>query len=141
MIDGKLGFGIVGCGLVSAFHGQAINAVQEAELVAATDLNKERLAEFCDKFSCEPAQSFDAMLADERIDVINVCTPNAYHALFAVPAMQAGKHVIIEKPPEMTLEKCDQMIAARDANNVKLAISLQVRFRKPIETLKIYTLF
>lgn len=136
MIDGNFGFGIVGCGLISDFHGNAISAAEGAQVVAATDLNKERLAEFCGKFNCEPADSFEALLADDRIDVINVCTPNAYHAMFAVPAMEAGKHVIIEKPPEMTLEKCDQMIAARDANNVKCAISLQVRFRKPIEAIK-----
>ncbi len=136
MIDNKFGFGIVGCGLISDFHGNAVTAADEGQVVAATDLNQERLAEFCGKFDCEPADSFEAMLADDRIDVINVCTPNAYHAMFAVPAMQAGKHVIVEKQPEMTLEKVDEMIAARDANNVKCAISLQVRFRKPIEAMK-----
>ena len=130
------GFGIVGCGLISSFHGNAIRAADGATLVSAVDLNQERLAKFCGDFHCEPAASFEAMLEDDRIDVINVCTPNAYHAMFAVPAMQAKKHVVIEKPPEMTLEKCDQMLAARDANGVKLAISLQVRFRKPIEAIK-----
>jgi UDP-N-acetyl-2-amino-2-deoxyglucuronate dehydrogenase len=136
MIDGKFGFGLIGAGLVSAFHGDAINAVEEAELVACTDFDKERLEKFCADKGCEAAASMEAMFTDERIDVINVLTPNAYHALCAVPAMEAGKHVIIEKPPEMTLEKVDQMIAARDANNVKCAISLQVRFRKPIEAMK-----
>ncbi len=136
MVDNKFGFGIVGCGLVSAFHGKAINATEEAELVSAVDLDKERLDKFCDEYGCEAAESFEAMLGDDRIDIINVLTPNAYHAQFAVPAMEAGKHVIIEKPPEMTLQKVDQMIAARDQNNVKCAISLQVRFRKPIEAIK-----
>jgi len=136
MIDGKFGFGLIGAGLVSAFHGDAINAVEEAELVACTDFDKERLEKFCADKGCEAAASMEAMFTDERIDVINVLTPNAYHALCAVPAMEAGKHVIIEKPPEMTLDNVDQMIAARDANNVKCAISLQVRFRKPIEAMK-----
>ncbi len=136
MIDGKFGFGIVGAGLVSAFHGDAINAVEEAKLVSVVDLNKERLEKFCADKGCEAAESFEAMLADDRIDVINVLTPNAYHAQFAIPAMEAKKHVVVEKPPEMTLEKVDRMIAARDANGVKCAISLQVRFRKPIEVMK-----
>lgn len=136
MIDGKFGFGIVGCGLVSAFHGQAINATEQAKLVSAVDLDAERLDKFCSEYGCERAASFESMLEDERIDVITVLTPNAYHAQFAVPAMEAGKHVVIEKPPEMTLEKVDQMIAARDAAGVKCAISLQVRFRKPIEAIK-----
>ncbi len=136
MVDGKFGFGLVGAGLVSAFHGDAINAAEEAQLVSCVDLNKERLEKFCSEKGCEAAESFEAMLADKRIDIVNVLTPNAYHAQFAVPAMQAGKHVIVEKPPEMTLEKVDQMIGARDENNVKCAISLQVRFRKPIEAIK-----
>jgi predicted dehydrogenase len=130
------GFAIVGCGLISQFHGNAIKAADGAELVCAADLNRERLDKFCTDFSCEPAESFEAILADDRVDVVNVCTPNAYHAMFAVPAMNAGKHVVVEKPPEMTLDKCDQMIEARDRNGVKLAISLQVRFRKPIEAIK-----
>ena len=136
MIDGKFGFGIVGCGLISDFHGNAVTAAEEGQVVAATDLDKERLVDFCARFECDQAEGFEAMLHDDRIDVINVCTPNAMHAMFAVPAMQASKHVIVEKPPEMALEKCDQMIAARDGNNVKCAISLQVRFRKPIEAIK-----
>jgi len=130
------GFAIVGCGLISQFHGNAIRATECARLISATDLNKERLGKFCGDFSCEAAESFEAILADDRVDIVNVCTPNAYHAMFAVPAMEAKKHVIIEKPPEMTLQKCDEMIEARDRNGVKLAISLQVRFRKPIEAIK-----
>ncbi len=135
MIEGKFGFGIVGCGLVSQFHGDAVTAIDEATVVAAADLDEERLSEFCGEYGCEES-TFDDMLDDDRIDVITVLTPNAYHAQFAVPAMEAGKHVIIEKPPEMTLEKCDEMIAARDENDVQCAISLQVRFRKPIEAIK-----
>ncbi len=136
MVEGKLGFGIVGCGLVSAFHANAIRACGEAELVAATDLSVERRDKLCAEFGCQAAASFDALLDDPRLDVITVCTPNAYHAQLAIPAMQAGKHVIVEKPPEITLEKCDQMIAARDVAGVKVAVSLQVRFRKPIEAIK-----
>ncbi|MDI9583730.1 MAG: Gfo/Idh/MocA family oxidoreductase, partial [Acidobacteriota bacterium] len=136
MSEKTLGFGIVGCGLISDFHGNAITAAEGGQVIAATDLDADRLGQFCAKFNCEAAASFEAMLADERIDVVSVCTPNSMHAMFAVPAMQAGKHVVVEKPPDMTLEKVDQMIAARDANGVQCAISLQVRFRKPIEAIK-----
>ena len=103
MIDGKMGFGIVGCGLVSQFHGAAIMNSQKAELVAATDPDDERLGKFLDAYGGEEAASFEALLADERIDVVNILTPNAMHADFAIPAMKAGKHVIVEKPPEMKL--------------------------------------
>lgn len=130
-----LGFGLVGCGLISQFHGKAIAAAAGAELIAATDPQPERLSKFCADFGCEAADSFEALLADPRIDVVNVLTPNAMHAQFAIPALDAGKHVVIEKPPDMTLEKVDAMIEARDRNARQVAISLQVRFRKPIQAM------
>jgi predicted dehydrogenase len=135
MSNTPLGFGLVGCGLISAFHGKAIQATEGARLVAATDPQQERLDKFCADFGCEAAASFEALLADPRIDVVNILTPNAMHAHFAIPAMDAGKHVVIEKPPDMTLHKVDAMIAARDRNQVQAAISLQVRFRKPIQAM------
>jgi predicted dehydrogenase len=136
MIDGKMGFGIVGCGLVSQFHGAAIMNSEKAELVAATDLDEERLNAFIDDFGGEAADSFEAVLDDDRIDVVNILTPNAMHADFAIPALEAGKHVIVEKPPEMRLDRTDDMIAAKEANDRKLAICLQVRFRESIRAIK-----
>ncbi|MGI5818294.1 MAG: Gfo/Idh/MocA family protein [Armatimonadota bacterium] len=136
MTDGRMGFGIVGCGLVSQFHGAAIMNSQRAELVAATDLDDARLSKFVADYGGEKAESFDAVLADDRIDVVNILTPNAMHADFAVPALKAGKHVIVEKPPEMRLDRTDEMIAAAEENDRKLAICLQVRFRESIRAIK-----
>jgi len=98
MADTTLGFGIVVCGLVSQFHGAAITNSPKAELIAAADLDDERLSAFVESYGGERAESFEALLADERIDVVNILTPNAMHARFAVPALEAGKHVIVEKP-------------------------------------------
>jgi UDP-N-acetyl-2-amino-2-deoxyglucuronate dehydrogenase len=135
MSNDLVGFGLVGCGLIADFHGKAIQAAPGAALIAASDPQQQRREKFCADFGCEEAASFEALLADERIQVINVLTPNAMHAQFAIPAMEAGKHVVIEKPPDMTLEKVDAMIAARDAAGVQCAISLQVRFRQPIQAM------
>jgi len=136
MVDGKMGFGIVGCGLVSQFHGAAIMNSEKAELVAATDLDEKRLNDFIADYGGEAAESFDAVLEDDRIDVVNILTPNAMHADFAIPALKAGKHVIVEKPPEMRLDRTDDMIAAKNENDRKLAICLQVRFRESIRAIK-----
>lgn len=136
MAKTTLGFGVVGCGLVSQFHGAAIVNSRKAELISASDPNEERLNAFVEKYGGEAAPSFEAQLADERIDVLNILTPNAMHADFCIPALQAGKHVIVEKPPEMTLDKTDQMIAAAEANQRKLAICLQVRMRESIRAIK-----
>ncbi|MCD6359751.1 MAG: Gfo/Idh/MocA family oxidoreductase [Armatimonadetes bacterium] len=132
----RVGFGIVGCGLVSQFHGAAIKASDRTELIAAADPDAERLDKFVTDYGGEKAESFEALLADDRIQVVNILTPNAMHAQFAVPALEAGKHVIVEKPPEMTLAKTDEMIAAAERNDRKLAISLQVRMRQSIRAIK-----
>ncbi|MFQ6096654.1 MAG: Gfo/Idh/MocA family protein [Armatimonadota bacterium] len=132
----QLGFGLVGCGLVSQFHGNAINASERARLVAATDLVAERAEEFCAQYGGRPVRSFDEMLSISEVDVVNVLTPNAYHEEYVVNALEAGKHVIVEKPPEMTLDKTDNMIAASERTGKKLAVCLQVRFRKAVEAIK-----
>ncbi|MFO8079447.1 MAG: Gfo/Idh/MocA family oxidoreductase [Armatimonadota bacterium] len=136
MNDGRMGFGLVGCGLVSQFHGAAIMNSEKAELIAATDLDEERLNSFIEDYGGEPAESFGALLEDDRIDVVNILTPNAMHADFAIPALEAGKHVIVEKPPEMKLNRTDDMIAAKNENDRKLAICLQVRFRESVRAIK-----
>jgi UDP-N-acetyl-2-amino-2-deoxyglucuronate dehydrogenase len=136
MTDGRMGFGIVGCGLVSQFHGAAIMNSENAELIAATDLDEERLNSFIDDYGGEAAESFEALLEDDRVDVVNILTPNAMHADFAIPALEAGKHVIVEKPPEMKLDRTDDMIAAKNENDRKLAICLQVRFRESVRAIK-----
>ncbi|MFO8081694.1 MAG: Gfo/Idh/MocA family oxidoreductase, partial [Armatimonadota bacterium] len=136
MNHGRMGFGLVGCGLVSQFHGAAIMNSEKAELIAATDLDEERLNSFVEDYGGEPAESFEALLEDDRIDVVNILTPNAMHADFAIPALEAGKHVIVEKPPEMKLDRTDDMIAAKNENDRKLAICLQVRFRESVRAIK-----
>ena len=129
-------FGVIGCGLVSDFHGKAINAVAEGVLVAAADALPERAEAFVEKYGGEAMPTIESLLAREDVDVVNVLTPNATHGENAIQAMQSGKHVIVEKPPEMTLAKVDQMLAVRQSAGVKLAVSLQVRLRKAIRAMK-----
>jgi UDP-N-acetyl-2-amino-2-deoxyglucuronate dehydrogenase len=131
----KKNFAVIGCGLVSDFHGKAINASPKAELVAAFDLMPERAQAFVEKYGGE-AMELDAMLAREDIDVVNVLTPNAYHEEYVLKAIRAGKHVLVEKPPELTLEKTDGMIREAEKAGVKLGVVLQCRFRTAIEAIK-----
>ena len=135
MKNGKYGFGLVGCGLISVFHAKAIQHSERMELLSVADLDQSRAKKIADEFGCKVV-TFEDMLKDEEVDVINVLTPNAYHSDFVIKAAEAKKHVIVEKPPEMILSKVDQMIEAGKSNNVKIAVSLQCRFRKAIEAIK-----
>lgn len=131
-----LRFGIIGCGLVSDFHGRALQATPDGILVAAADMIPERAQAFVQKYGGEAMPTIDALLEREDVEVVNVLTPNAYHGEYVIQAAKAGKHVIVEKPPEMTLAKVDRMIAACEEEGVKLAVCLQVRLRKAIVAMK-----
>src|SRR5690348_4673023 len=110
----KLRFGIVGCGGVGPTHAGALMRIEEAEIVAVADVIPARASDYAKKFGIPKVYHSDAELAaDPEIDVVCLCTPSGVHAEHAVRAMHAGKHVIVEKPMEVTLEACDRMIEAQ----------------------------
>lgn len=125
----KLRFGIVGCGSIGPTHAGAIQQIEDAELVAVSDVVAERAEKVAKKF--DVARVYDShktLLADSEIDVVCICTPSGMHADGVVAALRAGKHVVTEKPMEVSLEACDRMIAAEDETGKKLAIISQHRF-------------
>ena len=132
----KCRFGLIGYGLVAPFHAKALADSQHAELVAVAGRNPDKARAFCEEHGGEPLDSIDALFERDDIDVLNILTPNASHEEYALKAAAAGKHILVEKPPEMTLGKTDSIINACKANGVKLGIVLQCRFRKAIEAVK-----
>src|SRR5205085_2445722 len=78
----------------------------------------------------------DAMLADPQVDVVTICTPSGAHLEPGVAAARAGKHVIVEKPLEITLERCDQLIRECEIAGVKLATIFPSRFHQSSQELK-----
>ncbi len=131
----RIRFGLLGCGMVSQFHCDALIHSDEAELAAVADVVEDRAREVAEKYYCE-AVSVDELFERDDIDVINVLTPNATHADNAIRVAQAGKHCVVEKPPDMKLSQVDAMAAAFAAAGRKLAICLNVRFRPAIEAMK-----
>jgi predicted dehydrogenase len=127
--SGKLRFGIVGCGGVGPTHAGALLRINDAEIVAVADLLPDRARELAEKIGISKVYGSDVeMLADPQIDVVCLCTPSGEHAAQAIRAMQAGKHAVVEKPMEITLEACDRMIAAQEQTGNKLTIIHQHRF-------------
>ncbi|MCG3178483.1 MAG: Inositol 2-dehydrogenase/D-chiro-inositol 3-dehydrogenase [Phycisphaerae bacterium] len=134
--NGKVGFGLLGAGLIAPFHANSIKASDGCELIAVADLDPARVKKVTDKFGCEGRRSLDELLDDGRIDVICVLTPNHLHRDATVKATAAGKHVLVEKPPAMSLKETDEMIAAARSAGTHLGIVLQCRVRKPILAMK-----
>jgi len=128
MSDSPLRFAIVGCGVIGPTHARALAALPgEAALVACCDAVPERAAKFSAEFGCA-AVSFEAILADPTIDAVSVCVPSGLHAQFGVAALRAGKHVIVEKPMDISRAACDSFIAAQRETGKKLAVISQHRF-------------
>ncbi len=131
-----VGFGLLGAGLIAPFHAKSIQAADGCELIAVADLDAKRAGKIADEFGCDARASLDELLADDKIDVINILTPNHLHSEAAIAAAKAGKSVLVEKPPSMSLAETDAMIAACKDADVSLGIVLQCRIRKPIVAIK-----
>jgi predicted dehydrogenase len=136
MRDSKLGFGLLGAGLIAPFHAKALGASALTELIAVADLDAARVEKMTSTFGCKGYASLDAMLEDPEIDVVNVITPNHLHHDAVVKAAQAGKHVLIEKPPAMSLAEVDSMTAACKKAGVKACVSVQCRTRKAVQAIR-----
>jgi len=130
------GFGIVGCGMISTFHARAIADVRGAKLVACFDTREPAAEKFAADNHCKAYTKLDAMLANDDIDIVTIATPSGVHMEPAVGAARAGKHVIVEKPLEITLKKCDRIIEACDEAGVKLAAIFPSRFHDSSVKLK-----
>ena len=119
---------IVGTGAIANAHAAALAATSDAELVAVVDRDPELARAFAERWG-GPASfdSLDALLASGGIDVLHVCTPPGVHAEQAIAALDAGLHVVCEKPAALSLDELDAMTDAAARNDRRLAVVFQQR--------------
>lgn len=132
----RFGFGIVGTGVIAAAHAEAIAQVPGAWLAAVTDTSPELAKELADSRGCAPEPDLDALLARDDVDIVTVCVPSGLHAEIGVAAAAAGKHLIVEKPIDVTLDAADRLIGAARAAGVKLTVISQHRFDPGVAELR-----
>jgi UDP-N-acetyl-2-amino-2-deoxyglucuronate dehydrogenase len=131
-----LNFGLIGCGRVSPRHVQSISELAQARLIAVADIIESRAAHFAKDYHAEAYTDYRRLLERRDVDVVNICTPSGLHAQMAIEAMQAGKHVIVEKPMALSLQDADKMIAVAQTSGVKLCVVLQNRYNPPMVDLR-----
>ncbi|MBM4005001.1 MAG: Gfo/Idh/MocA family oxidoreductase [Planctomycetes bacterium] len=131
-----LGFGIAGCGMISRFHARAIGDVRGAKLVGCWNRTPDKAAQLAAEFGCRTYATLDQMFADDAIQVVTIGTASGAHRDPAVAAAEAGKHVIVEKPLEVTLRRCDAIIDACRRNGVLLGTIFPSRFHDSAGLLK-----
>ena len=124
----KIGFGMIGCGVIAPFHAKGIEETPDAELVAACDPNEEAAKKFSAEHNDIPYYvDLEEMLKREEVRAVCICTPSGMHSDQAVAAARAKKHVLCEKPLDITLPKIDRMIAACREEGVKFGGIFQRR--------------
>ncbi len=130
-----LKFAVIGCGRIGQRHIKHINSVGELSAIVDTDTNLLRMVaagKNVEQFSSLQEFLFHA----PEIDVVSICTPNSYHAAQSVACLQAGYHVVCEKPMALTLPDCHAMDLAAKAANKQLFIIKQNRYNVPVQHVK-----
>jgi predicted dehydrogenase len=129
MLPSPVGFGLIGTGMIAGFHAQAIAKIPGARLLGATSRSADGVNAFAAKHGIPFATtSIDALLARPDIHVVCITTPSGAHLDPALAAIRAGKHIVIEKPIEITPARADQILDAADRAGVRVAPIFQARF-------------
>ena len=127
----KLRVAIIGTGGIANSHAKAYLKMEDVELVAGADIVEGKARDFLDKLELHNAKAFNSakeMLASVKPDAVSVCTYNTTHAICAIEALNAGCHVLLEKPMTVTLDDAKEIVKAEKANGKILTIGFQPRY-------------
>lgn len=131
----KVKYGIIGTGAIARMHAQALAGVEQAELFMVYDTVVERAKAFSEQHKCRYAGSLEELLQSE-VEAVTIATPSGLHGQCAIPAAKAGKHILCEKPLEVTVSKTNDLIRTCESNNVRLSAVFQSRFCEAVKTIR-----
>lgn len=127
-MNDALGIGIIGAGNVALSHVIGWQQTDGAQPIAICRRDAARVRTFAEPFHLDWETDYHRLLWREDIDVVDIILPSGLHAEVGIEAARAGKHVVVEKPIDVTLQRADDLIAACKENNVTLAVISQYRF-------------
>ena len=132
----KLRIGIVGCGRIANRHAEHI--FKYGQLVSVCDVDKASADVLGEKYSARIYYDIETMLLKEKnnLDLVSICSPNGLHAQHSIHSLNAGFHVLCEKPMAINVNDCGEMIKAAEANNRRLFAIKQNRFNPPVSKVK-----
>lgn len=129
MAKKKLGVGVIGASNMAALHMQAAVSNPFTELVAICDIHPERITPRAEEFGVEKTYTdYNEMYKDPAVDIVVVCTPDFVHEDMAIKALEAGKHVLCEKPMAPTNEECARMVEASKKYDAKMMVGQICRY-------------
>ena len=127
---------IIGSGMIAEFHALAIQSIPELNLKGFASRNTESSQVLAHKFGVYSYNSIEAMLKDKSISIVTIASPSGNHMEHCINAANAKKHIICEKPLEITLERIDKIIEACKKNRVILSGIFNRRFHPIIAKIK-----
>ncbi len=132
----RYGFAIVGTGNIAQAHAEAIGLLPNAFVEGVTSHTPEKARRFAERYGVRAYADLDEALADDGVQVVCVCTPSGAHLEPAVAAAAAGRHVVVEKPLEVTSERAQAILDAAERAGVTLATIFMGRFADASRRLK-----
>lgn len=130
-----INFAIIGCGRIAQRHAMHIN--KQGKLLAVCDIDISKAKEIAEKYRCSFYQNIEDLLREEEeVDVVSICSPNGLHAEHSIKSLNAGFHVLCEKPMAINVHDCGEMIKAAEKSNKRLFAIKQNRFNPPVYALK-----
>ncbi len=129
-------FGIIGAGAVAEFHAKSIQYLENARLIGVCGSGSGRAEDLAKKYGCRVFPDYHAMLRNGEIDIVTIATPSGLHMEPAIEAAHYGKHVLCEKPLDISLERIDAMIVAHDKAGTRLGGIFNYRFAETTNFLK-----
>ncbi len=133
---GPLGFGLVGCGAIGATYAAAFDGLAEARLVAVSDLDSAHAARFADEHGVVDAGSVENLLAMPEVEAVCVLVPSGMHAEMGLAVAEAGRHVVVEKPIDISLVAARRLIDGAAARGVSLSVISQQRYNPGVQRAK-----
>jgi len=129
-------FGIIGAGLIADFHARAINSLPNANLAGICGTNQQKVNALAKKYNCRAYMDYEELLKSTDIDIVTIATPSGAHMEPSVMAAIHGKHVICEKPLDISLERIDRMIDAHEKAGTKLGGIFNYRYNNSLSHIK-----
>lgn len=129
-------FGIIGSGLIADFHAKAIQHLVNARLIGICGSNQDKTRQLAEKYNCKIFKDSKELLHSDEIEIVTISTPSGAHMEPTIEAALCGKHVLCEKPLEISLERVDKMIEAHNKAGTKLGGIFNYRYQDSFKYLK-----
>jgi len=132
----KIGAAVIGAGIYGEVHIRTYQADPRVELISIWSRSQERAKKIGEKYKCGYTTDIDAIANDKRIEIVSIATPDFAHTKPAIKMVEAGKHVLVEKPMATSMKECEEILKAQEKSGTKLMVNFHNRWYPPIAEAK-----